>query len=639
MVKPTFKQSEANEQFDSPLGSCAELATAMLDPQGYVVSWSSGAERSRGYAASEIIGKHLSVLFTPQEREAGVPQHALEAARSGRFETQGWQLCKAGPGFLAHIVMDPVWNRHGDLTGFVLITADVTAGQRREQALVESELQFRLLVEGLREFAIYMIGPDGTVTNWNAGAKPIKGYDAPEILGRHFSCFYTQEDRSRGVPAAALEEALERGKFEAEGWRVRKDGSRFWAHVVISPVFGDLGEHRGFAKVTRDASEKRKQEEELRQAQEALLQSQKLQALGELAGGIAHDFNNLMTVVRGTADLLLRRPDLPEEKRSRYLHTVLETSERATSLTSQLLAFARRQPLEPEVIDLSVRLDALAEMIQRTLGNQYRLELDLAPALWPVEIDPTGLETAVLNAVLNARDAMPDGGEIRIATKNLSAVEPGMVSLSIADTGPGIPPEQAERVFEPFFTTKPVGKGTGLGLSQIHGFAEQSGGSVTFRSAPGEGAMLEIRLPGTGKMPPAAKQEQDHIVLAKGLHVLLVEDSDHVRRFARQLLEDLGCEVLEASSAEDALELLKGHAVDLVFSDILMPGRTGLELAQDIKAVYGLPVLLASGYSSEQFVPKDQREFPILRKPYKLETLAASINELVGGPRRQAGRA
>lgn len=237
MVKPTFKQSEANEQFDNPLGSFAELATAMLDPQGYVVSWSSGAERSRGYAASEIIGKHLSVLFTPQERQAGLPQHALEAARSGRFETQGWQLCKAGPGFLAHIVMDPVWNRHGHLTGFALITADVTAGQRREQALVESELQFRLLVEGLREFAIYMIGPDGTVTNWNAGAKAIKGYDAPEILGRHFSCFYTQEDRSRRVPAAALEEALESGKFEAEGWRVRKDGSLFWAHVVISPVF------------------------------------------------------------------------------------------------------------------------------------------------------------------------------------------------------------------------------------------------------------------------------------------------------------------------------------------------------------------------------------------------------------------
>jgi len=432
------------------------------------------------------------------------------------------------------------------------------------------------------------------------------------------------------VPNSALETSLRGGKFEAEARRVRKDGTLFWAHVLIDPIFNEAGEHVGFAKITRDISEKKQAEQELRHTQAALLQSQKLQALGELAGGIAHDFNNLLTVMRGSADLLLKQPDLPLEKRNRYLSAMLETAERATSLTSQLLAFARRQPLEPEVIDLSVRLDAMGEMLQRTLGSFYDLQLNLAPALWPVEIDPTGLEAALLNAVVNARDAMAQGGRIEISTANAPRDEGDGVLLSIRDTGEGIPPETLKRVFEPFFTTKPTGKGTGLGLSQIHGYAVQSGGSARIESEVGQGTLVELWLPRTEKKRQNEQAPARDAVLPKGLRVLLVEDSEHVRYFARQLLEDLGCKVVEASDGYEALRLIEEYEVDIVFSDIVMPGMSGLEMATQIKQSHSeLPILLASGYSSKQFIPINERKFPILRKPYKLETLAACINQLV----------
>jgi PAS domain S-box-containing protein len=620
----------ADRKFELLVQSVTDYAIYMLDPEGNVVTWNAGAERFKGYSADEIVGQHFSRFFTPEDVAANLPMRALEiAAREGHFEAEGWRLRKDGNRFWVNAILDPIRDEHGTLIGFAKITRDVTDKRRLEQAKYESELQFRMLVQGERDYAIYMLDRDGRITSWNSGAQGIKGYSEEEILGQHFSRFYTDEDRAAGVPARALATALKEGKFEAEAQRVRKDGSLFWAHVVVDPIYNDAGEHVGFAKITRDITERKLAEEELRSAQEALLQSQKLQALGELAGGIAHDFNNLLTVIRGSADFLLRQPDLPLEKQKRYLHVLLETSERATSLTSQLLAFARRQPLEPEVLDLSVRLDAISEMLQRTLGSRYALALDLAPGLWLVEIDPTGLEAALLNAVLNARDAMPAGGRITIATCNATRGDDEGVSLTISDTGEGIDSAKLHRVFEPFFTTKPTGKGTGLGLPQIHGFAVQSGGVAKISSEVGQGTTLELWLPRTEKPLPSKMEDIALAQVRPGLRVLLVEDSDHVRYFARQLLDDLGCDVAEAADAEEALALVDGQEFDLLFSDIVMPGMSGLELAEEVRNTHQeLPVLLASGYSSKQFIPMDQRTFPILRKPYKLETLATAINEL-----------
>ena len=619
------------ETFQLLVDAITDYALYMLDPNGRVTTWNAGARRFKGYEADEIIGQHFSRFFLPADQQDGLPDRILKtAAEQKRFEMEGWRLRKNGEKFLAHVVVDAIHDEHGGLIGFAKITRDITEKRRLEQANYESALQLRMLVQGVRDYAIYMLDTHGTITSWNSGARAIKGYEEDEAVGQHFSLFYTAEDQARGAPAAALATSLRDGKFEAEAQRVRKDGSLFWAHVLIDPIFNEAGEHVGFAKITRDINEKKQAEQQLRHTQEALLQSQKLQALGELAGGIAHDFNNLMTVMRGSADFMLRQPDLPAEKRNRYLNVMLETAERATSLTSQLLAFARRQPLEPEVIDLSVRLDAMGEVLQRTLGSLYDLKLDLAPSLWPVELDPTGLEAALLNAVLNARDAMPEGGRITITTRNAPRPDGDGVLLSIADTGEGIPAETLERVFEPFFTTKPAGKGTGLGLSQIHGYAIQSGGTATIRSERGAGAIVELWLPRTSKQPTRHVLADARITIPKGLRVLLVEDSEHVRYFARQLLADLGCDVIEASNGLEALEQIEGREVDLVFSDIVMPVMNGFELATRLRAARNsVPVLLASGYSSKQFIPKDQREFPILRKPYKLETLAGSINQLV----------
>jgi PAS domain S-box-containing protein len=627
-----LQKRPAAETFQLLVDAVTDYALYMLDPEGRIVTWNAGAERFKGYSSDEIIGEHFSRFFTPEDRDAGLPARALAtAARDGRFEAEGWRIRKDGTRFWAHAILDPIRGEGGSLIGFAKITRDITEKRRLEQATYESALQLRMLVQGVRDYAIYMLDRDGRITSWNSGARAIKGYEEEEVLGQHFSRFYTEEDRARGAPDIALATALRDGKFEAEAQRVRKDGSLFWAHVLIDPIYDEAGQHVGFAKITRDITERKQAEQELRQTQEALLQSQKLQALGELAGGIAHDFNNLMTVMRGSADFMMRQPDMPVEKRNRYLSVMLETAERATSLTSRLLAFARRQPLEPEVIDLSVRLDALGEMLQRTLGSPYHLELELAPGLWLVEIDPTGLEAALLNAVLNARDAMPKGGQIRISTRNVARPEGDGVTLSISDTGHGIPPETLKRVFEPFFTTKPTGKGTGLGLSQIHGYAVQSGGSATIKSEVGKGTTVELWLPRTDKPRQREAVQQGDTIITRGLKVLVVEDSEHVRYFARQLLDDLGCKVVEASDGNEALELMKEHDVDLVFSDIVMPGMSGLDLAKQIKETYsGVPILLASGYSSKQFIPTHEREFPILRKPYKLETLAASINRLVG---------
>ncbi len=630
-----LRQSE--QRFQLLVNSIEDYAIYMLDPHGNVTTWNAGARRFKGYEADEIIGEHFSRFFLPEDRREGLPSRILSTAvEEGRFEMEGWRVRKDGTNFLAHVIVDPVKDDTGALIGFAKITRDITEKTRLQDAARQSDLQFRMLVKGVMDYAIYMLDRDGNVTSWNPGAQAIKGYEEGEIVGQHFSRFYTEEDRARGAPQRALETALREGKFEAEARRVRKDGSHFWAHVVLDPIYDDAGEHVGFAKITRDITEGKRTEQELRLAQQALLQSQKLQALGELAGGVAHDFNNLMTVVSGSAELLLRKPDMPVEKRIRYLQVVLETTERATSLTSQLLAFARRQPLEPEVIDLNVRLDALGEMIERTLGSTYDFQLALAPGLWCVELDPTGLETALLNAVVNARDAMPDGGHLTIATENVSNAEGEMVALSISDTGAGISPETLERVFEPFFTTKPTGKGTGLGLSQIHGFAVQSGGSAKIESELGRGTTLHILLPRTAKRPSDKVDGTVEITLPAGLKILLVEDSDHVRYFARHLLEDLGCEVVGAANVAEALTLLD-ERFDLVFSDIVMPGESGLDLAEKVSMQFpDMPVLLASGYSSKQFIPRNERKFPILRKPYRLEALAAALNQLLDSPREQS---
>lgn len=628
--KSNFNSYVSEQRFELLVNSVTDYAIYMLDADGYIATWNPGARRFKGYEAEEIIGEHFSRFFPEKDRAAGLPDRALRTAASeGRFEAEGWRVRKDGTRFWAHVVIDPVRSPAGELIGFAKITRDITLKREQERALFESEQRFRMLVQGVRDYAIYMLDREGRVTNWNTGAEEIKGYQADEIVGQHFSRFYTEEDRARDEPARALQTALSEGKYEKEAWRVRKDGSLFWASVVLDPIYNEDGEHIGFAKVTRDATDRKRAETELEEARAALFQSQKLQALGELTGGIAHDFNNLMTVIRGSAELL-RRDELPAEKRQRYLNAIIDTADRASVLTNHLLAFGRRQPLQPEVLDLNVRLDAFGEVLTRTLGSQIDVELDLAPELWKVEVDPTHLETALLNAAINARDAMPDGGRLIISTSNCPEENGDMVRIGVTDTGEGISEEVLSRVFEPFLTTKAVGKGTGLGLSQIHGFAAQSGGRAEVESVEGEGTTIGLILPRSNKSLSAATIQVASSAIPEGLRVLLVEDNDQVREFAEQLLKDLHCRVLCAANGEEASATLENEEIDLVFSDVVMPGMSGVELARLVRERFpGTPVLLASGYS-EEIISGAASEVDVLRKPYGAEMLSNAIAAALG---------
>lgn len=628
---PSHSTDMVDRRFELLVNSVTDYAIYMLDADGRVATWNPGARRFKGYEADEIVGHHFSRFFPEEDRAAGTPDRALETARrEGRFESEGWRVRKDGTRFWAQAVIDPIVEG-SKVVGYAKITRDITERKEAERRLFESEQRFRLLVQGVRDYAIYMLDPDGIVSNWNSGAQAIKGYRADEIVGQHFSLFYTDEDRARGEPEKALAIALRDGKYEREGWRVRKDGSRFFASVLIDAIYTEKGEHAGFAKITRDVTERRMATEELEEARTALFQAQKLQALGELTGGIAHDFNNLMTVIRGSADLL-RRGGLPAEKSARYLDAIVETADRASTLTSHLLAFGRRQALKPEVVDLNRRMEAFGEVAARTLGSKIDVVLDLAPDIGRVEVDPTQLETALLNAAINARDAMPDGGRLTVST--ITADEGESVCIAVADTGGGMAEEVAARAFEPFFTTKPVGKGTGLGLSQIHGFAAQTGGRAEIESRPGEGTTIRIVLPRSAKPLTAQIANEDDIAIPAGLRVLLVEDNEQVREFARELLEDLHCVVSCSTGAEEALAMIEHASPDLVFTDVVMPGMSGVELARRLRREQpDIPVLLASGYS-EEVCEGAGANFAMLRKPYGAEALSRAMAQLLAARRR-----
>jgi len=525
----------------------------------------------------------------------------------------------------------------------------------RTQATSLSQLdesyRYRLLVEGMLDYALYLLDADGYVSSWNTGAQRFKGYRAEEIIGQHFSCFYTPEDRAAGVPQQALETAARQGHFESEGWRMRKDGTRFWTSAVIDPIRNDAGVLIGFAKITRDITEKKQALDELHAAQEALHQAQKMEALGRLTGGVAHDFNNLLTVIRGSAELL-RNPAATDAKRQRYLDAIVDTANRAAHLTRQLLAYARRQPLRPETFDVRQCIENMQQLFHATLGSAIQIEYQLASEACFVRADPNQLETALLNIVINARDAMSHGGSLKIGVRRVDGVPairherpaPGAhIAIAIADSGSGIPPDVLDRVFEPFFTTKPPGRGTGLGLSQVIGFVSQSGGQVDVASTPGHGTTFTLYLPET-----AASGYEDLLSPGAALagqaarpryDILVVEDNAEIGEIVTSLLNELGQSPVHAPDGSTALKILQERegAFDLVLADIVMPDMSGIDLAHTIRARWpAMRITLATGYSHilADFAPIG---FELLNKPYSVEALRKVLDGLAlerDAPRR-----
>jgi len=630
---------DGDRRFELLVNAVTDYAIYLIDRNGRIVTWNRGAQRFKGYAADEVIGRHFSLFYTPEDRADGLPEHALRtAAGEGRFEQEGWRVRKDNTRFWASVVIDPVYDDAGEVIGYAKVTRDITDKLEQARTLRESEQRFHTLVEGVRDYAIYMLDPQGFITNWNAGAALIKGYTADEIVGQHFSRFYTPEDRAAGEPARALATALREGKYENEAWRVRKDGTRFRASVLIDPIRDETGELIGFAKITRDLTERWKAQQEMQATREALAQAQKMEAIGRLTGGVAHDFNNLLTVIRGSADLL-KRTDLSKEKRQRYVQSIADTAERAAQLTGQLLAFARRQPLKPERFDVAARLGGMGQIIHTTLGSPIQVSYVIEPDVGAVDADPNQFETAILNIAINARDAMPSGGTLKIGAKWLkripairgdAAVDGSFVAVSLEDSGTGIDEETLARIFEPFFTTKEVNKGTGLGLSQVYGFAKQSGGEIAVESEIGKGSRFTLYLPRVGTISGAetGSATSPDVEPSARRSVLLVEDNEAVGSFAHNLLDELGQDVTWATDAEEALRILadRNGGFDLVFSDVVMPGMNGVEFAQEVRGRWpALPVVLTSGYS-HVIAEEGSHGFALLQKPYTLEGLTTMLN-------------
>jgi PAS domain S-box-containing protein len=622
-----------------------DYAIYMLDREGHVTSWNPGARRFKGYEAAEIIGRHFSTFYTDAERSQNVPAQALaEAERTGRFEREGWRVRRDGTHFWAHVVIDAIRSPEGALVGFAKITRDLTEQRAAETKLRESAEQFRLLVQSVTDYAIYMLDVGGHVASWNIGAQHIKGYAPEEIIGRHFSDFYTEADRAAGLPQIGLVTATRNGRWEHEGQRVRKDGTAFWAHVVIDAIRDDAGKLLGFAKVTRDITERREAEAALQAAQATMIRSQKLEAIGQLTGGVAHDFNNLLQIISGNLQLL--RKDIAGNARAEIrVQSALGGVARGSKLASQLLAFARRQPLEPRVVNAGRLIKNMDEMLRRALGGEIEVETVVAGGLWNSLIDPDQLENAVLNLAINARDAMNGEGRLTIEASNaylddeyvrqhdeLSAGQ--YVMIAVTDTGTGIPSDILERVYEPFFTTKAEDKGTGLGLAMVYGFLKQSGGHVKIYSEVGAGTTVKLYFPREVAAEDTLVGVPSGEVQGGEETILVVEDDDEVREVAVSMLAELGYRVVKARDAASALVVVEsGIPIDLIFTDVMMPG--GLrspDFARKAKErIPGVAVLFTSGYTQNAIVHGGRLDpgVELLAKPYTREALARKIRHVL----------
>ena len=637
-----------------------DYAIFMLDVDGRVVSWNSGAQRLKGYTAAEITGQHFERFYTPEDRAAGVPKTALQTARdTGRFHAEGWRVRKDGSKFWASVVIDAIWDPIGQLVGFAKVTRDITERQLAQLELLESERRFRRLVESVVDYAIFQLDVGGNIATWNAGAERIKGYKADEIIGQHFSRFYREEDRAADLPARALKIAATEGRYGAEGWRVRKDGSKFFASVVIDAIRDEAGEVVGFAKVTRDVTERHEAQLKLKETQEQLVASQKMEAIGQLSGGIAHDFNNLMMIVIGNLETAQHEAIKSESnpRMTRALSNAMRGAQRASALTSRLLAFSRRQPLDPKPIDMNKFLAGASEFLQRSLGEKVQIETVGAPGLWTIEVDVTHLETTLINLAINARDAMPDGGKLTIEGVNVYAddeyhrrnpeISKGPhVCISVSDTGSGMPTDILDRAFEPFFTTKELGQGTGLGLSQVYGFIKQSGGHIKIYSEVGHGTTVKLYFPRLYGSAPEETDQEGNLVLEGTLTetILIVEDDSDLRAYVSDILTGLRYRVVAASNANAALEILKDGktAVDLLLTDVIMPGMNGRELATEaLKSKPDLQVIYMTGYSRNAVVHQGRLDegVDLLQKPVSQGELATRVRVVLDRKNSRRSRA
>lgn len=637
---PANQPNHPEDRYRLLVEAVVDYAIYMLDTNGLIRSWNSGAKRIKQYDQSEVLGKHFSLFYTPEDLASDLPGRALKSAdESGRFEGEGWRVRKDGTRLWALVIIDPIRAEDGSLIGFAKVTRDLTERRAAEQALRQSEQQFSLLVQGVTDYALYMLDPNGIITTWNAGAQRIKGYEPAEVIGRHYSMFFQADDVANHVPQRALATVVSEGRYEGQGWRVRKDGTRFLVHVVIDPIRNEQGDLIGYAKITRDVTESVQAQQEIKETREALFQAQKMESLGQLTGGIAHDFNNLLMVILGSLELARKR--VPQDSKVQsLLNNAIAGAQRGATLTQRMLAFARRQELDPQPVDVGGLIRNMSDLLCRMLGAGIRVDTQFPLVLRPVLVDMSQLEMAVMNLVINARDAMGGEGRILISASEDSfpGSPPGsdrLICIAVIDTGPGMSEATLQRAMEPFFTTKGAGKGTGLGLSMVHGLAAQSKGHFVLKSAVGEGTRAELWLPvaevhsSPDATEPVSTQSPPDTFHVQPLDILLVDDDPLVLISTGAMLEDLGHRVTPAAGGQAALACLtQGERFDLVITDMAMPEMNGVELANTLEQLFpALPIILSSGFAEVAVDLKSA--LTRLPKPFDQSALARVIADML----------
>jgi PAS domain S-box-containing protein len=624
--------------------SVTDYAIFMLDAEGYIISWNSGAEKIKGYSEEEILSRHFSCFYTPEDQESGVPQFALaKALHDGRYEAEGWRVRKDGTRFWANVVIDPVWDKDV-LMGFAKVTRDVTTRRAAEVALMESERRSRGIIDTALD-AFVQVDDSGCITEWNPQAHALFGWSRELAVGQWLPqlCFPADDEDTFEWFTAALRGEVRHPTHQVIALdRVKR---HFPVELSISALA--LASGRLMNIFIRDLTDKIQMENQLRQAQ-------KMEAMGQLTGGIAHDFNNILQGISGSLEviqMLGTRGNSQPERTEKHIRNALESVKRAASLTHRLLAFARRQSLDPQPVDVIALLGGMTELLRHTLGEQISLELCLSSDLWGAHCDANQLESAILNLAINARDAMPNGGRLRISAENALARDPeevdadaadqSYVRIAITDTGVGMNEEVKQRAFDPFYTTKASGEGTGLGLSMVYGFARQSRGYCTIESELGEGTSVKLNLPRyVGELRPAPAPE--HVstpALIQGEHILVVEDEAVIRGVITEVLSNQGYQITQAMDGLEGVSIaVSDYPIDLIVTDIGLPGVNGRSLAETARERRpGLPVLLITGYdASAHSDPLDLAPgTALLPKPFSVEKLREQVGKLLEWRRAQ----
>ncbi len=625
----------------------------LLDTDGRIMSWNQGAALIKGYRAEEIVGRHFSCFYPSEDVEAHRPERELEvAAATGRFEDISERVRKDGARFLADVVIAAIRTPDGTLRAFGLITRDITERVAAEAVVKASESRLRSLIATVLDTVVdglITIDRHGIIQSFNKASVRLFGYTPDEVIGQNVRILMPEPYQSQHDRYIAAYVATGKAKIIGTGREVmgrRKDGSTFPMELAVGES-RQAGNH-AFVGIVRNLTERREADTQ----REQLRHSQKMEAVGQLTGGLAHDFNNLLAIIIGNLDML-QEISAEDPVTDELVRDALDSALRGADLTRRLLAFARRQPLQPERVEINEVIGAIVRLLTRTLGENITIEMSLASHVWPVQIDRAQFEGVIANLATNARDAMPRGGALLIDTHNgrLDAsyaaahtdVTPGdYVMVEISDSGTGMTPEILSRIFEPFFTTKEQGKGTGLGLSMVFGFMKQSGGHVTAYSESGKGTTFRLYLPRISDTVTAREERSDQPAPPGGNEtILVVEDNSGLRRIVVRRLGEAGYRVLEASDADAAMTIIESpEPIHLLLTDVVMPGAMdGRDLARvAVMRRPALRTLLTSGFPDARWGGFSSRTGPrLLSKPYRKEELRRVVREVLDEPRLAAG--